>query len=144
LALHLVQGGYENREALWLVGSIEISDYLDLIVRGEDLSRFLSGLIDFLARSGSFEGLPFDWYNWLILLPRLQRSKRNLKNAAGPIVKKYIAPHAHRFEWRFRGLSVRHRKKQRHENPSQAAAGCGKRSPCTFLYRGRCRHIDSE
>jgi len=53
---------YEGQQALMLVGSIEISDYLDLIVRAEDLPRFLSGLLDFLASSaGNWSGL--DWYN---------------------------------------------------------------------------------
>ena len=59
----LFKADYEGRAALLLVGSIEISDYLDLIVRAEDLPRFLSGLIDFLASSGTCSGLPFDWYN---------------------------------------------------------------------------------
>lgn len=54
---------YDGRAALLLVGSIEISDYLDLIVRAEDLPRFLSGLIDFLAPDSALAGLPFDWYN---------------------------------------------------------------------------------
>ena len=40
---------YEGRKALLLVGSIEVSDYLDLIVREVDLSRFLPDLIDFIA-----------------------------------------------------------------------------------------------
>src|SRR5574342_480373 len=39
---------WEGCQALMLVGSIEISDYLDLIVREADLPRFLSGLLDFL------------------------------------------------------------------------------------------------
>jgi len=54
---------YEGHPALLLMGSIEISDYLDLIVRPDDLMRFLSGLMDFLARSPEVRGLPFDWYN---------------------------------------------------------------------------------
>ena len=62
---------YDNRQALMLIGSIEISDYLDLIVREADLSRFLSGLIDFLAtsladtlRSNSGQTWStIDWYN---------------------------------------------------------------------------------
>ena len=44
-----------NRDAdpaLLLLGSIEISDYLDIIVRPTDLSSFLSGLLDFLGYSG--------------------------------------------------------------------------------------------
>src|SRR5512147_2190096 len=44
---------YDGQQALMLVGSIEISDYLDLIVREVDLPRFLSELIDFLASSPS-------------------------------------------------------------------------------------------
>jgi CelD/BcsL family acetyltransferase involved in cellulose biosynthesis len=53
-----------------LVGSIEISDYLDLIVRAADLPRFVSGLFDFLLSSevwaGSsrpYEWSAIDWYN---------------------------------------------------------------------------------
>lgn len=45
----------KNRDgdpALLLLGSIEISDYLDLIVRPTDLSAFISGLLDFLGHSG--------------------------------------------------------------------------------------------
>jgi len=62
---------YDGQQALLLVGSIEISDYLDLIVREADLPRFLSGLIDFLDSSLPFnttQGGPgtwsvIDWYN---------------------------------------------------------------------------------
>jgi CelD/BcsL family acetyltransferase involved in cellulose biosynthesis len=54
---------YDGRKALLLVGSIEISDYLDLIVRQADLSRFLAGLIDFLASSFPDRWSALDWYN---------------------------------------------------------------------------------
>src|SRR5215216_4945252 len=40
---------HEGQDALMLVGSLEISDYLDLIVRPEDHARFFSGLLDFLT-----------------------------------------------------------------------------------------------
>ncbi len=40
---------YDGQSALMLVGSIEISDYLDLIVRMDDHARFVSGLLDFLS-----------------------------------------------------------------------------------------------
>ncbi len=59
----LFQADHDGRPTLLFLGSIEISDYLDLIVRPADLPRFLSGLIDFLAQSGPSSGLPFDWYN---------------------------------------------------------------------------------
>ena len=54
---------YENQRALLLIGSIEISDYLDLIVRADDLPRFLSGLLDFLASSHGDAWSALDWYN---------------------------------------------------------------------------------
>ena len=54
---------YDGQQALMLVGSIEISDYLDLIVRMEDLPRFLSGLLDFLAASSAVHWSVIDWYN---------------------------------------------------------------------------------
>lgn len=59
----LFKADHDGRPALLLVGSIEISDYLDLIVRPDDLPRFLSGLLDFLASSEPLAGLPLDWYN---------------------------------------------------------------------------------
>jgi CelD/BcsL family acetyltransferase involved in cellulose biosynthesis len=54
---------WDGCRALMLVGSIEISDYLDLIVREADLPRFLSGLIDFLASSFADKWSALDWYN---------------------------------------------------------------------------------
>ena len=54
---------YEGRPTLLLVGSIEISDYLDLIVREQDLSRFVSGLLDFLVSSLGDRWTVIDWYN---------------------------------------------------------------------------------
>jgi CelD/BcsL family acetyltransferase involved in cellulose biosynthesis len=60
---------HDGQQAMLLVGSIEISDYLDLIVRESDLSHFLSGLIDFLASSlvsaqgDTDDWSALDWYN---------------------------------------------------------------------------------
>ncbi len=54
---------YEGQKALMMVGSIEISDYLDLIVSEADLPRFLSGLLDFLGSGVDGEWSTIDWYN---------------------------------------------------------------------------------
>ncbi len=54
---------YEGKSALLLVGSIEISDYLDLIVRMDDHARFITGLLDFLASSFADSWSAIDWYN---------------------------------------------------------------------------------
>jgi CelD/BcsL family acetyltransferase involved in cellulose biosynthesis len=65
---------YDGAHALMLVGSIEISDYLDLIVRAEDLPRFLSGLMDFLA-SQPWSWSALDWYNLPVSSPTLAALK---------------------------------------------------------------------
>ncbi len=54
---------YDGQRALMLNGSIEISDYLDVIVRQEHHASFIGGLLDFLASqlAGNWRGL--DWYN---------------------------------------------------------------------------------
>ena len=49
--------------ALLLLGSIEISDYLDIIVRPADLSLFLAGLLDFLALPECPDWRLLDWHN---------------------------------------------------------------------------------
>lgn len=54
---------YDGQTALLLNGSIEISDYLDLIVRKDDHARFVSGLLDFLASHPADAWSAIDWYN---------------------------------------------------------------------------------
>ena len=54
---------YDGQRALMLIGSIEISDYLDLIVREQDLARFCSGLLDFLGSASADSWSALDWYN---------------------------------------------------------------------------------
>ena len=54
---------HDGQRALMLVGSIEISDYLDLIVREQDLPRFVSGLFDFLTSASVSSWSAVDWYN---------------------------------------------------------------------------------
>lgn len=71
---------YDGQRALMLVGSIEISDYLDLIVREADLLQFVSGLFDFLL--SSFEGRwsALDWYNLPDSSPTLAALKAEAEN----------------------------------------------------------------
>jgi CelD/BcsL family acetyltransferase involved in cellulose biosynthesis len=58
----LFLANHDGQHALMLVGSIEISDYLDLIVRPDDHARFLAGLLDFLVSSAN-DWSALDWYN---------------------------------------------------------------------------------
>jgi CelD/BcsL family acetyltransferase involved in cellulose biosynthesis len=67
----------DGESALLLLGSIEISDLLDLIVRPADLPAFGAGLLDFLTR------LPFPWQTLdLHNLPETSPSLPALQSAA--------------------------------------------------------------
>jgi CelD/BcsL family acetyltransferase involved in cellulose biosynthesis len=64
----------KNRDgdpALMLLGSIEISDYLDVIARTDDLPDFLGALMDHLANEQPFKFQVLDWYNLLENSPTL-------------------------------------------------------------------------
>jgi len=54
---------YDGQSALLLIGSIEISDYLDLIVSADHHASFVTGLLDFLAASLAESWRGLDWYN---------------------------------------------------------------------------------
>ena len=66
---------YDGQQSLMLLGSIEISDYLDLIVRADDLPRFLSGLLDFLVSLDAARWSALDWYNLPDVSPTLAALK---------------------------------------------------------------------
>jgi CelD/BcsL family acetyltransferase involved in cellulose biosynthesis len=64
----------QNRDglpALMLLGSIEISDYLDVICRPEDLEAFIDGLLAFLDTSAAPAWSVLDLYNLLDSSPTL-------------------------------------------------------------------------
>lgn len=69
----LFLANWENQPTLLLLGSIEISDYLDLVARPEDLPAFCKALLCFLSDPQS--GLPpfarLDFYNVLETSPTL-------------------------------------------------------------------------
>jgi CelD/BcsL family acetyltransferase involved in cellulose biosynthesis len=54
---------HEGQEKLLFIGSIEISDYLDLLVPADDLRRFAGRLLDFLEATPALAGLPLDLFN---------------------------------------------------------------------------------
>jgi CelD/BcsL family acetyltransferase involved in cellulose biosynthesis len=53
----------DGQAALLLLGSIEISDYLDIIVRPADLPVFMAGLLDYLAEPAWPDWRLLDWHN---------------------------------------------------------------------------------
>ncbi len=61
----------EGEPALMLLGSIEISDYLDIIARPEDLPAFMDGLLNHLGEDQLTVPSLLDWYNLLESSPTL-------------------------------------------------------------------------
>ena len=61
----------QDEPALLLLGSIEVSDYLDIIARPEDLPAFFAGLLPYLASLEQPRWQVLDWYNLLEGSPSL-------------------------------------------------------------------------
>lgn len=105
----------ESESTLLLLGSVEISDYLDVIVRPADLEPFIAGLFDFLATS------PVQWKvleldNLLQTSPSLPTWKAEAERRGLEITlhQTYHAPYIPMkgdFETYLAGID----KKQRHE-----------------------------
>jgi CelD/BcsL family acetyltransferase involved in cellulose biosynthesis len=55
----------EGERALMLIGSIEISDYLDIIAQPQDIPAFLEALLDHLVSDQAPAFHLLDWYNLL-------------------------------------------------------------------------------
>ncbi len=67
----LFQTTYENKQTLLFLGSIEISDFLDFIVREADMVEFLHGLLDFLASHATLTWSALDLQNLIESSPCL-------------------------------------------------------------------------
>ncbi len=61
----------DNEPALLLIGSIEISDYLDIIARPQDLPAFIDALLVFLEQDPAPASHHLDWYNLLESSPTI-------------------------------------------------------------------------
>jgi CelD/BcsL family acetyltransferase involved in cellulose biosynthesis len=112
----LFKAEHEGEERLLLLGSIEISDYLDLIVRAADLSRFLSGLLEFCAKDSVIACSRFDWYNLPDDSPTLsalesESTRRGWGYTKEPFRPALTVPLPGDFETYLAGIN----KKQRHE-----------------------------
>lgn len=61
----LFSGINKNNEAvLMFIGSFEVSDYLDVIARPDDLSEFIQGLLVFISTYPETQGRKLDLYNF--------------------------------------------------------------------------------
>jgi CelD/BcsL family acetyltransferase involved in cellulose biosynthesis len=107
---------HDGLPALMLIGSIEISDYLDLIVRPADLPRFITGLLDYIASIGALRWHALDWYNLPDSSPTLtalkeESAKRNWTFSQEVYHPTPYIPIPGDFETYLAGIE----KKQRHE-----------------------------
>ncbi len=104
---------YEGAPKLLLVGSVEISDYLDLIVRPQDHARFVSGLLEFIAAR---KLPPLDWYNLPNGSPTLPALREEAARRGWTFAEETYRP-TPRIELRgdFEEYLSRVEKKQRHE-----------------------------
>lgn len=105
-----------GQPTLMLLGSIEISDYLDLLVPATDLPAFLSGLMDHLAALPPDAWRSLDWVNLpqdSPTLPALEKEsqKRGWKLQVEPFRPVVSVPLTGDFDTYLAGID----KKQRHE-----------------------------
>ena len=107
---------YEGKPALLLIGSIEISDYLDLIVRMDDHARFITGLLDFLASSFADNWSSLDWYNLPDSSPTLAAFKAESESRGWTHLEEMYRPTPRiALNGDFEEYLSRVEKKQRHE-----------------------------
>ncbi len=107
---------YDGQLSLMLVGSIEISDYLDLIVRGTDLPRFLAGLLDFLSSQEDKHWSAIDWYNLPDVSPTLAALKAEVEGRGWTHHEEIYRPTPRiPLHGSFEDYLARIDKKQRHE-----------------------------
>ncbi len=106
----------DGKPALLLLGSIEISDYLDIIARPADLPDFLAGLLDFIGQPGIPDWRLLDWHNLPETSPtlpalRAQAEKRGWTFTQDRTYHVPSIPLTGDFETYLAGID----KKQRHE-----------------------------
>ena len=117
--------------ALLLLGSIEISDYLDIITRPADLSNFLGGLLDFIAQPGQLDWQLLDWHNLPEASPTLPVLKAEAEKRGWTFTQERTyhvpaIPLTGDFDTYLAGID----KKQRHEirRKMRRAEDCGRTS----------------
>lgn len=106
----------DEKPALLLLGSLEISDYLDLIVREGDLEEFVSGLLDLLVTGFEPGWKCLEWFNLPEASPSLKALEREANRRGWEynleIFRPVVAvPLSSNFETYLGGID----KKQRHE-----------------------------
>jgi CelD/BcsL family acetyltransferase involved in cellulose biosynthesis len=136
---------YDGQQALMLLGSIEISDYLDLIVREADLPPFLSGLIDFLASSHADNWSAIDWYNLPDNSPTLAALKAESEKRGWNYHEEIYRPTPRiALNGSFEEYLSRVEKKQRHEIRRKMRRAAESDLQVHFIVVGKAADIEQE
>jgi len=136
---------YDGQQAVLLVGSIEISDYLDLIVREVDLSRFVSGLLDFLASGDAGDWSAIDWYNLPDSSPTLAALKADSQRRGWSYSEEIYRPTPRiSLNGSFEEYLARIDKKQRHEIRRKLRRAAESDKNVRFYIVNGTENIDSE
>lgn len=136
---------YDGQRALMLVGSIEISDYLDLIVRETDLPRFFSGLLDFLSSQSDKHWSAIDWYNIPDASPTLAALKAEAERRGWTHHEEIYRPTPRiPLNGSFEDYLARIDKKQRHEIRRKMRRAAESEKNVRFYVVDTTGNIDSE
>lgn len=141
----LFQSRHEGREALLLIGSIEVSDYLDLIVRPQDLPRFLGALLDYLHDSPRWNSQPLDWYNVADSSPTLAALQAEAERRGWTYRRETYRPTPHiMLSGDFEAFLGTLDKKQRHEIRRKMRRAAENPAPVSFHIVESPEELESE
>jgi CelD/BcsL family acetyltransferase involved in cellulose biosynthesis len=82
----------DGETALLFLGSVEISDYLDLIVTEKHLDEFVQSLFDFLNDNGTSDWTVIDLYNIPESSPSLQKLSAHARARGWKVDKERLQP----------------------------------------------------
>lgn len=106
----------DGKDALMFLGSIEISDYLDLIADPQDLASFVDALLEYLTGPGVPAWEVLDFYNILDGSPTLAALKDSADRLGLSFIQETLQPSPYILlpeDWDSYLLGIQ--KKQRHE-----------------------------
>ena len=106
----------ENKPSYMLIGSIEISDYLDFLVRASELDQFISKLLHYLCKGSTHTWNVLDLYNLPEDSPTLPALKSSAEMRGLNYVQENLKPCPYiplPNDWETYLASIK--KKQRHE-----------------------------
>ncbi len=107
---------HEGAQKLLFLGSVEISDFLDFIVREDDLAEFLSGLLDFLDTQNTLSWESLDLQNLVEDSASLLLLEEEAKSRGWGFAQETLQPAPYvKLPGNFDEYLMGIKKKQRHE-----------------------------